>query len=189
MLIGDDLTDVKVNSTKFRRIQKLFGNKDIISVAKLGRAFAPYTVTAGERCADAYWCEADGVLYLAVFNFENQKADRTFDLSALVDKLPTDAVAKELWSGKNADLNGMTLACTVKGQDAALFRIGSPVEEENTDAPTDENQQIDSPVTLPAPNQPNKLLMPLLIGGIGLVAIAAVSAGVVLFVKRKRNRP
>ena len=186
-LVGDDLTDVKPNSTKFRRIQKLFGNKDIISVAKLGRAFAPYTVTAGERCADAYWCVEDGVLYLAVFNFENTKAERTFDLSALIDSLPADVVAKELWSGKEAALDGMNLTYTVKAQDAAVFRIGSPIVEEGTDVPTDEEtQQIAPPVTLPAPAKPDGLLLPLLIGGIGLVA-AAVAVTAVVLIKRKQK--
>ena len=48
---------------------KMFGNKDIISVAKLGKAFTPVMMDGGQRCADAYWCEVDGVLYFAVFNF------------------------------------------------------------------------------------------------------------------------
>ncbi len=186
-LIGDDLTDVKEGSSKHRRIQKLFGNADVIAVAKLGRAFAPCSVVPGERYADSYWCEADGVLYLAVFNFETQKADRIFDLSALTDKLPTDAVAKELWSGKEADLNGMTLACTVKGQDAALFRIGSPTsEEESPSDPAAPGEQPSSPA--PSPQSANDSWLPVLLGGAGLAAIAAVFSGVVLLVKRKRNR-
>lgn len=185
-LIGDDLTDVKPNSTKFRRIQKLFGNADIIAVAKLGRAFVPLTVTSGERCADTYWCLEDGTLYLAVFNFESQKAERTLDLSRFADSLPEDVVAKELWSGKTADLGGSNLTFTVKGQDAVLFRIGSPIPEDAPDQPDLPDDQGSQP-TPPAATEPaGKSLLPALLGGIGLAAVAGAVA--IIFAVRKNKR-
>lgn len=190
-LVGDDLSSIKEGSSDYKRIQKMYGNKDVIAVAKLGRAFTPYTVTAGERCADAYWCIADGVLYLAVFNFETKKADLTFDLQTLIDSLPTDAVAKELWSGKNATLSGMTLTCTVRGQDASLFRIGTPMAQTEEGGSTDVENQApqgsETPTDPVAPSDGSSL--PLLIGGIaaGVAVAAAAVTAVVLLRKRKKR--
>ena len=185
-LIGDDLTDVKPNSTKFRRIQKLFGNADVIAVAKLGRAFAPLTVTSGERCADTYWCLEDGTLYLAVFNFESQKAERTLDLSRFADSLPEDVVAKELWSGKAADFGGSNLTFTVKGQDAVLFRIGSPIPEDAPDQPDQPDDEGVQPTPPTAAEPAGKSLLPALLGGIGLAAVAGAVA--IIFAVRKKKR-
>ena len=183
-LIGDDLAKIKEGSANHKRILKMFGNADVVSVAKLGRTFTPYAVNAGDRCANAYWCELDGVLYLAVFNFDVKKADMTFDLSTVIDTLESDAVAKELWSGELAELNGMKLSLSLKGQDAALFRIGSPAKTDTSDNTPDDNKA-------PA-DDGDKGQLPLIIGAaaaaVAVIAAAAITASVLVRKRKKGHK-
>lgn len=181
-IIGDDLTKIKAGSASERRILKMFANSDVVSVAKLGRAFEPFSVNAGDRCANAYWCEADGALYLAVFNFDTKKANMTFDLSAVTDALPADTPVKELWSGKTVKLTGSRLNVTLSGQDASIFRIGTPNDTESVTGDTD-GLSGDSGAGLT-----NAAKLALVIGGaVTAVAAAAVTIAVVT-VKRRRRR-
>lgn len=134
-IIGDDLTKIKPDTSSFKRIMKMYGNKDVISVAKLGRAFTPYEVSAGDRCADIYWTTVDDTVYIAMFNFNNLKSQKTVDLSEIVKAIPEHATAKELWSGKEITFSKNTLTYTLSAKDAALIRIGTNDIEENPEAP------------------------------------------------------
>ena len=61
---------------KHERILKMFGNADIAAVAKLGRMFRPYEVSAGQRCAEAYWLTDGDTMYFAVFNFGTSETEK-----------------------------------------------------------------------------------------------------------------
>ena len=188
ILVGDNLTSL--TSIEAKRIQKMYGNKDVIAVAKLGKSFTPYSVTAGQKCADAYWYVDGDAVYLAVFNFETQKATRSFDLSSLTEALPADAIAKELWSGDDLKLEGMTLSCTLRGQDAMLIRIGSPVVEApstDPDAPEAPNNAApDAPVD-GGDRSPEKLPWGWIAAGGAASVLAAVALTVAVNKKRKKK--
>lgn len=122
-LVGDDLSDM-TDPAKQERIFGMFGNADIVSVAKLGRAFRPYAIKTGERCADAYWCTVDDTLYFAAFSFGTEDAAVSYDLA---DLLPAgqDYDIRELWRGESVSLDGAVLTYTIPAGDAAVFRIAA----------------------------------------------------------------
>lgn len=122
-LVGDDLSD-STDPAKQQRILSMFGNADIVSVAKLGRAFRPFVVKAGERCADAYWYTANDTLYFAAFNFGEEDAAVSYDLA---DLLPAgqDYDIRELWRGESVSLDGTVLTYTIPVGDAAVFRLAA----------------------------------------------------------------
>ncbi|MBQ3954639.1 MAG: hypothetical protein II680_02010, partial [Clostridia bacterium] len=121
-LVGDDLSDIEPGSEKERRIDGLFANPGIVETAKLGSAFRPWSVTPGEKYAEAFWHADGGDLWLAVFNFGGEERTFAFDLTG---KLPAEGgtlSARELWRGTEAEPeeNG-SFVCSVPGRDAALW--------------------------------------------------------------------
>ena len=179
-LVGDNLADIEPGSVKDERIRAMFGNPDVIAAAKLGRAFRPWDVMPGERCADAYWCEEDGVLYLAVFNFDSDARDIYFNLT---DKLggAEDVAVKELWRGTQTDLMNGSLSGTVPAKDAAIYRI-TPVHAGETES-TEDVEMVITDSDNKVVKEKNGML-PYLLGG-AAVLIAAAAAVVVKNNKKK----
>ncbi len=121
-LVGDDLSDITPGSGKAEFIFQMFGNKDIVSVAKMGKAFLPLSMDAGDRCANTYYCIDGDYLYIAIFNFDYNDSKIALDTFAMSGS--RNYVANELWSGKEVDLDHeCVLHYTVPAQDAALFKI------------------------------------------------------------------
>ncbi len=178
-LIGDNLNDAGKGTANYNMIMKMFGNKDIISVAKLGKAFKPLTVNGGDRCADAYWYKDGDVLYFAVFNFDSGKP--SFDLSSIVGNIPEGVVATDLWRGIKTELDGSSITCLVPKDDAAIYKIelknvGGSTE---TDAPSTEalTQTPAGTETLAGTEEPSGTEQP---SNNGTVVIIAVIAAVVI---------
>ncbi len=174
-LVGDDLSDVTDNAQKQERITKLFGNADIVSTAKLGRMFRPYEVHADSRCADAYWFEEDGVLYLAVFNFAKNETEIRCDLSG---QLPSGTVfnAVELWNGNEVPMDGTVLMHTLPAEDAAVFRIIPMADGEETLSVEPAEEPRDSKMDL----------LSLLVAGAASLGILAAAA--VVYGRRKNDK-
>ena len=171
-LIGDDLTDAASVPEKHERLLKMFGNADIIAVAKLGHMFRPLAVKAGERCANAYWLCENGELYLAVFNFETSETDIHCDLAGY---LPAGTLftAAELWNGTEALMDGTVLTHTVPAGDVSVFRITPLVGASET-------------IAEKTPKDQKKDLLSLLVCGAASVGIIAAAA--VLYGKRKNDK-
>ena len=174
-LVGDDLSDVTDNGQKQERITQMFGNADIVSVAKLGQMFRPYEVRADERCAEAYWLEKDGILYLAVFNFHQSEAEFRYDLAA---QLPEGTVfnATELWRSAEVPMDGTVMTYTLPAEDAAVFRIASIAGAEETLSVEPAEEPRDSKMDL----------LSLLVAGAASLGILAAAA--VVYGKRKNDK-
>ncbi len=170
-LIGDDLSDAAEIPEKHERMLKMFGNADIIAVAKLGRMFKPYNIPADGRCADAYWLSEDGELYFAVFNFSKSETEIRYDLAG---HLPEGTVftAAELWHGNEGLMDGTILTHTIPAEDAAVFRITPLVGRAETVSEQPQKDKMD--------------LLSLLVCGAASVGILAAAA--VLYGKRKNDK-
>ena len=180
-LVGDDLSDVVPGSPKDDRIRAMFGNADVISVAKLGQMFTPWEVIPGERCAEAYWYGDDDGFYLAVFNFDADAKDYTFHLAGILAD-HGEYTVKELWRGTELSLTGQSLMVTVPKKDAAIYRITSVHAQTEAD-PTEDVEMVITDSDSKAVKEKNGLL-PYILGGAAVVLAAA--AAVVM--KNKKNR-
>jgi len=169
-LVGDDLTDIEPGSDKAERILAMFGNRDIIAAAKLGRMFTPWEVIPGEKCAQSYWCTAGDAFYLAVFNFDSDAMDYSFHLANHLAE-HDEFTAKELWRGTEFSLTGKTLVVTVPKKDAALYRI-TPVHPETV--PADDVQMVITDSSNKVVKEKNGML-PFIIGGAAVVLAAAAA--------------
>lgn len=189
-LIGDNLNGAEKGSANYNFLMKMFGNKEVVGVAKLGKAFKPLSISGGDRCADAYWYSEGDVLYLAVFNFDSGKPG--YDLSLLGLNIPEGAVATDLWRGIKTKLNGSQITCTVPQNDAAIYKIELKAESETTETPV-----TGSVTETPAGTTPNVTVTPTETeqpsGGNGVVIIVIVAAvvviaAVVVFILIKKKR-
>ena len=98
----------------------MFGNEDIIKVAKIGKIFTPVITNVSNRTANIFTLENDGKLYVAVLNYKNK--NQTFEID-LDDK---EYAAVELWHGTEESAAG-TLQVTLDGKDSALYEL-TPIE-------------------------------------------------------------
>ena len=151
MVRTQEVTEIVVTEGSYNHemILKMYGNKDIISVAKLGKAFLPLYVEAGNRCADIYYYMEEGTLYLAIFNFDGLTDSSVLDLTTLIG---TDAAhATELWSGEVTNLEEGTLRYKLAAEDAAVYKITagtiSTPSDDNTNPP-----EGDGSATIPGDN-------------------------------------
>ena len=181
-LVGDDLSDIQSGSAKDERIRAMFGNADVISVAKLGRMFTPWEAIPGERCAEAYWYGDGDELYLAVFNFDGDMKDYCFNLS---DKLAEhgEFTVKELWRGTDLSLTGQSLIVSVPEKDAAIYKITSIHAETEAD-PADDVEMVITNSDSKVVKEKNGML-PYILGGAAVVLAAAAA---VVMKNNKKNK-
>lgn len=195
-LVGDNLMNAPVGSANYKQIMKMFGNKNIVSVAKLGQAFKPFTIKSGERCANAYWCLMGDTLYFAVFNF-GDSCDMTFDLSTISKSIVQNAKVTELWTNKSLSLKGNTLNIKFSNTDAAIYKISlTDVGEDSDKTPSDiTGQPTDTPKTgIPssvptdtASNTDNSSSNTVVIAVVVVVLIAIIAGVVWLVIVKKKN--
>ena len=176
-IIGDNLSAIKKGSADHTRILKMYANKDIIALAKLGAMFKPVSVFRDDG-VQMYVHSQDGSTYLAVFNFgEYAECEYTVDSSDL-------ELVKELWSGKEYTVSEGNLSFSIGENDAVIFKIQSKTKPEptpDTDATLvpgitntePENTSTDSPKNTAA-----------IVAGIALAAV--VLGGVVAFIIIKK---
>lgn len=181
-LVGDDLTGIEPGSAKEERILSMFGNADVVAVAKLGRMFTPWEVIPGERCAEAYRYGDEDEFYLAVFNFDSDAKDYSFNLTGILAD-HGEYTVKELWRGIDVNLNGQHLAVTVPKKDAAIYRITSVHAQTQAD-PTEDVEMV----ITDSDNKPVKEkngMLPYILGGAAVVIAAAAA---VVMNKNKKNK-
>ncbi|MBE6638643.1 MAG: hypothetical protein E7616_04205 [Ruminococcaceae bacterium] len=204
-LIGDNLANITVDSEKHQRILQMFGNKEIVSVAKLGRAFTPLYAGPNMRCADTYYCIEGDYLYVAAFNFDGYTRTLSLDLSALSDKVSD--TASELWSQIGFALENKTLNYSLRPDDAAVFRVylgegddpnllpdkpetpETPETPENPETPDDTQKDPENP----GDNKPSdkdqteSSASSFIIMAVAAVVLAAIAAGVVILIAKKKK--
>ncbi len=181
-LVGDDLSNIQPGSAKDERIRAMFGNADVVSVAKLGQMFTPWEVIPGERCAETYWYAGGDELYLAVFNFDSDAKDYVFNLTGKLAE-NTDFTVKELWRGTELSLNGQNLTVTVPKKDAAIYRITSVHAQTEAD-PTEDVEMVITDSDSKVVKEKNGML-PYILGGAAVVLAAAAA---VVMNKNKKNK-
>lgn len=181
-LVGDDLTDIQPGSAKEQRILSMFGNKGVISVAKLGRMFTPLEVLPGERCAETYWYSDGSSLYLAVFNFDTDTRDYCFSLT---DKLPDGDgyTVSELWRNTELTLTGTSLTVSVPKKDAAIYKI-TAVHTETEAQSTEDVEMVITDSDSKTVKEKNGML-PYILGGAAVILAAAAA---VVVKNNKKNK-
>ena len=217
-IIGDNLSAISEGSYDHKMIMNMYGNKDIVIVAKLGAMFVPYEYDYVDKCADTYIYSDGEYFYIAVFNFDDIE-DISLPISQLTGKSVDElASAKELWSGDiyRVDKDG-NLNFTVEGNDAAIIKISLTGEEPSVDpTPTDDEVVTPSvtPETTPTPpvsdapvtstsvpstedatkapetseNNTNENGLILIIAVIAAIAVISVIVVVIIKKKQKNNR-
>ena len=181
-LVGDDLTDIEPGSPKEERILSLFGNADVISVAKLGQMFTPWEVIPGERCAEAYRYGDEDEFWLAVFNFDSDAKDYSFNLAGILAD-HGEYTVKELWRGTEFSLSGQNLLVTVPRKDAAIYKVTSLHAQTQAD-PTEDVEMVITDSDSKAVKEKNGML-PYILGGAAVVLAAAAA---VVMNKNKKNK-
>lgn len=142
-IVGDNLSAIKTDSSDHQRILKMYGNKDIIELAKLGIMFKPTSNIVFDKCADTYYAVKDNYLYVAMFNFDYSK-EIVFNLMDLVDDaalIPSSA--KELWSGNTYEISGGHITFDLSSNDTVIFKISL---SNNDVTPTPDNTLIETDI-------------------------------------------
>ncbi len=193
-LVGDDLSNIKEGGSDYDRIMSVLGNKDIISVAKLGKMFMPYNVDPDKSCAEIYYYDDGNELYIAVFNFDAARKI-TLDLNSIAG-VGKDLVygAKELWSGKDIDASSGIIEFSVGNNDAAVFKISKTPSVIETETATPDNTQTETKIPVVDPNKTNtpdyseddKSGLIFVVISVSVVCVIA-AAFAILAVKRKKN--
>ena len=174
-LVGDDLSSVRAGSAGEKRILKMFGNPEVVSVAKLGRAFTPIFIKAGERCADSFFCIENESLYIALFNFDSKKKNSSLDLSEFGVDLDSEVV--ELWSGNAYSLDGSVLNYSLSGSDAAIYKI-------KIDQPKQEESIINQEKEVKQWKKPLKIALMIAVG----TALLCAAAGAAIAIGKKAKK-
>lgn len=135
-LVGDDLSRISETSMKTAGFLKLMGNADVIRIAKLGKAFRPLSIQAGQRYADSYYTVHEGTLYVALFNFDSQRRSVKLDLSSVWADGDGIAAGREVWRDAEVEISEYTLKYAVPAGDVALIEIDmadEPVTEDGAE--------------------------------------------------------
>ena len=179
-IIGDNLSAIRKGSEDHKRILKMYGNKDIIAVAKLGAMFKPVSVFRDDG-VQMYVHSEGGCTYLAVFNFgEYADCDYTIDTSDL-------ELVKELWSGKEFAVTEGKLSFSIGENDAVIFKIQSKTQptptpdESATNVPGDTDTEPGKTGT-ESPESPTTLVI-----CIALAIVILGAAAAFIIIKKNKN--
>lgn len=196
-LAGDNLADVEPGSEKEKRILALFANPGVIDTARRGKAFRPWSVVPGEKCADAFVYAEGDELWLAVFNFDDAARTKSFDLSGLLNREKIRGT--ELWRGTETDLADGVLTCEIPARDAVLWHVTAgdpdapaaavtePSDQSVTEpAEPDVGAEPPAPEPVPAP-EPARSRSRILIPA-ALVTAAVLTAVLVLTLRGRKKR-
>ena len=208
-IIGDNLSVITEGSSDHKKILKLYGNKDVIKLAKLGLMFKPTSNIIFDKCADTYYCINDGYLYVAIFNFSESK-DIVYNFADIVgDQKELASTAKELWSGKTYDVEDGYINFSISSENAAIFKISldgseatptpdntavetttpSPtakdtnIPDETVSIPTDDN--TNTPKTESNDENDNSSTIILIVVVVAIVVLTGI-AGVIIMTKKKQ---
>lgn len=208
-IIGDNLSVITEGSSDHNKILKLYGNKDVIELAKLGLMFKPTSNIIFDKCADTYYCINDGYLYVAIFNFSESK-DIVYNFADIVgDQKELASTAKELWSGKTYDVEDGYINFSISSENAAIFKISldgseatptpdntavetttpyptakdTNIPDETVSIPTDDN--TNAPKTESNDENDNSSTIIVIVAVVAIVVLAGI-AGVIIMTKKKQ---
>lgn len=205
-LIGDDLSRIALASADHERILAMYGNKDVISVIKLGAAFKPLNAGADKRCADMYYHISAGKLYLAFFNFDPSDNTMELDLAPFNSEFSKGFSGKELWSGAVVSGDGSTFTFDLAGEDAAIFEltlkdgnhVAPPTPEDPSSPVTPENPSVSVPSAPTSdPSKDSDIgkeedgISPAMLAGVivgFVVAVGAFATVAIVLKKRKKDK-
>ena len=192
-LIGDNLAAIKKGTGDYNRVIEMFGNKGIIEIAKLGKAFTPVNVTAGQRCADIYYCTVGNTVYVAVYNFTSKTEKTVIDLSDIIPDLKDGTSAVDLWRNTKLTVKDSSVTCIRPSNDVVMIKINKDVIDTNPDT-TGSEINTAAPVTtlIDTEIDNHNATAPILLYIIIYIIIAAVVivalAVIVVVISRKKNK-
>lgn len=177
-IIGDNLSAIRKGSEDHKRILKMYGNKDIIAVAKLGAMFKPVSIFRDDG-VQMYAHSEDGCTYLAVFNF-GEYAECEYAVAASDLEL-----VKELWSGKEFAVTEGKLTFSIGANDAVIFKIQSKtqptptLDESATNTPDNTDAEHDKTGTASPENTTTVVIC------IALAIVVFGAAAALIIIKKK----
>jgi len=126
LIMGDDYS---VEGPWRTMAQGLLQNRELLAVARNGRAFRPVEGNTGERAGNCFYGEAGGHVYLAIVNYGDTALTYTIDPLRWGMKVSGDHwTMKELFSGKMVEAagtigggDGPGITVTVPPADAVIF--------------------------------------------------------------------
>ena len=91
-------------------------------MARECKSFRPVEIGHGDKATDTFYYLTNDIIYLAVFNFDEIKKQKTIDFSRLGLDSDKKFQAKELWSGENLELVN-DLIIDIPPKDVKVFKI------------------------------------------------------------------
>jgi alpha-galactosidase len=120
LMVGDDFSTA---GPWTKRAQSLLQNQDVLSVAKIGKAFRPVQGNTGNNPGEMFVLTSGKYLYCAIINCGSAAKGYTLIPSALGSgPSKTYVSVKELFSGNSLSINDK-LIVTVNGNDAIICRF------------------------------------------------------------------
>ncbi|NLO09618.1 MAG: hypothetical protein GX129_07065 [Clostridiales bacterium] len=110
----------KMHEEARTRVKAIATNPEINNIARIGKAFRPLELD-GVKASEAYYLSHEGHIYLALFNFEDRKAEKKVNIRDV--GLDKSIKAIELWQNKTYTIHDNMLTVELDGCDAALFEI------------------------------------------------------------------
>ncbi len=118
LILGDDFS---VEGEWRNSAFKWLNNKDLLDVARSGRAFMPAEGNTDDKASPLFIRKNDGYLYIALFNYGQERKQFEIPLQRL-GLTGRQYTAEELFEHRAIALK-KTLRYTLKGADAAILRI------------------------------------------------------------------
>jgi alpha-galactosidase len=118
LITGDDFS---IDGQWDKPAQQLLQNKELLAIARSGKAFMPLDGNTGEHANAVFYRIINGYLYIALFNYS--KRGQEFDIPFARIGLSNRAYfAKELFDGKDVHLS-TSLKYSLSGHNAAILKI------------------------------------------------------------------
>jgi alpha-galactosidase len=113
-----------VNDPNAQQLMKsLLTNKRVNDIATIGKAFQPVEGNTGSAAADVFVMKDKDESYIAVFNYTNEAAVKSIDLTrALGVKTATKLQLTDAWTGAKLEAKG-TLEVSLEGAQSKLYKV------------------------------------------------------------------
>lgn len=170
----DDLRDKTAEAQE--RFKTLYANKELISVAKIGKCFKPLAAPTKNKSANVFYMQDGDYTYLAFLNYEKSGVTLKAELEGYI-KATGDLEAVNLLTGETIAMNGTSLSVQLGETDGVMFRIKAEALER-----PDVTEDVDG-----EDNTGSNIPVITVIIAVVLVAAAAVTF-VIIRIRRKSTK-
>ncbi|RZL17447.1 MAG: alpha-galactosidase [Pedobacter sp.] len=118
LITGDDFS---IDGQWDKAAQQLLQNKELLDIARSGKAFMPLNGNTGENANPIFYKTINGYLYIALFNYTKKALEFDIPFSRIGLKR-TEYAGKELFDNKDIRLN-RSLKYSLSDHNAAILKI------------------------------------------------------------------